>query len=532
MKRSLYVLLVVMLLTLTVFSTASADLPGNGWWSALFIQNIDAGSIDGSVNMTAYPAASGDTSTYGSSSYSFDYGQGLIYDPGKSPDYNGGTGTYIGFDSSLPSGFEGSVVLSASVPVAAISELANFNNGSVGGGGTASARYQGMSSDSIATQLRVPTIKNNYNNHTTTVYIQAAGSDADVTITFNMNDGGIYTQNTQILSNKMFAFDPSAAGVPSDECGVDANTSPCYGSATIESASGPIAGTVVEHPHTGSPAGYALSTRAQTPSDEDTILYFPTIKNDFYRTMTAGASVMNVGTEVAYVQITLKVTQVDKYTSTSLEGRTYTDFAIIEPGSSILFSKWLNNLGGMPAGTFAAATVESIDNDLYDPQPLVGATNDSKQLSGVIGGRGITLYAAFADNSTTDTIAAPIIRELMGDVTGGLTVQNVGSAPATIYFEYYEYGTDNVYTFHTANELAVGEAVNTNRISQEVNGDKFVIDSGFANFSELANKQFSVIATSSLTGGGESIIGLASENSLSNARDMRNYEGISFIAGE
>jgi hypothetical protein len=340
-----------------------------------------------------------------------------------------------------------------------------------------------------------------------------------------MNDGGVYTQNTEILENKMFVFDPSAAGVPSEDCGHDANISPCYGSATIVSTTGAIAGTVVEHPHTGTPAGYALSTRAQTPSDEDSILFFPTIKNDFYRTMIAGASVMNVGEQPAYVTITLTVTQVDKYTSSSIVGRTYTDSAIIQPGKSVLFSKWLNNLGGLPAGTFAAATVQSIDNDQYDPQPLVGATNDSKKLPAVPGGKGITLYAGFADNGTTDTIAAPIVREMIGDITGGLTVQNVGLSPSTIKFEFYEYGSSNVYIFHTAGQVAVGKAVNTNRVSLEENGDKFVIDSGFSSFSELSGKQFSVIAYSM---SGEKIIGLASENSLSSSRDMRNYEGINY----
>lgn len=524
MKRLLIVLSFVLLVAMLTTSTALADLPGTGWWSALFVQNIGTGSVDGSLTMTAYESGSS-TTTYGSNSFNFDYGQGLVYDPGQSPNYDSG-GAYVGFSSQLPSGFEGSVVLSASVPVAAISEIANYNNGAVGGSGTASARYQGISADSIATELKVPTIKNNYSNHTTTLYVQAAGSQADVTVTFNMNNGNSYQQQTVIDANKMFVFDPSAAGVPAADCGHDANTSPCYGSAEIISASGPIAGTVVEHPHTGSPAGYALSTRAQTPTDEATKLYFPTIKNDFYRKMIAGASVMNVGTENALVRIKLTVTDVDSQTSGSLIGRTYTDTEVIAPGESKLFSKWLNNLGGMPAGTFAAAEVESLTKDGYTAQPLVGATNDSKQLAYVPGGRGITLYAAFANGRPTDTLAAPIIREMLGDVTGGITIQNVGSASDTINFAYYEYGTNNVYTFHTTNTLANGKAINTNRISQESNGGKFTIDSGFSNFSQLAGKQFSVIVWSE---NGELIIGLASENSLSDKRDMRNYEGVNYV---
>ena len=65
-----------------------------------------------------------------------------------------------------------------------------------------------MGTDSVATALMVPTIKSNYVNHTTTLYVQAAGSDSDVTVTFTMNDGSIYVDTTTILANKMYAFDP------------------------------------------------------------------------------------------------------------------------------------------------------------------------------------------------------------------------------------------------------------------------------------------------------------------------------------
>ena len=108
----------------------------------------------------------------------------------------------------------------------------------------------------------------------------------------------------------------------------------------------------MEHPHSGTPVGFALSTRAQTPSDQSTVLFFPTVKNEYYNTMTAGASVMNVGTEAAYVQITLTVTQVDNKTSGSLVGQQFVDYEVIEPGASVLYSKWRDNLGGMPTGYF------------------------------------------------------------------------------------------------------------------------------------------------------------------------------------
>lgn len=524
-KKLIITFTFVLLLAVVTTSSALAELPGTGWWSALFVQNLASGSVDGTLNMMAYPSASGDTSTYGSDSFLFDYGQGLIYDPGKSPDYSAGTGTYVGFSSSLPSGFEGSVVVSSSVPVAAISEIANYSNGGLGGGGTASARYQGMSTDTVSTTLMIPTIKSNYVNHTTTLYVQAAGADSDVVVTFNMNDGSSYPAPATILANKMFVFDPAAAGVPTSDCGYDSNISPCFGSAVINGST-PVAATVVEHPHTGSPAGYALSTRGQTPGDQSSTLFFPNVKNEYWGKMTAGASVMNVGINTANVKITVTVNQVDNTASSDLVGQQFIDYELIEPGSSILFSKWRDNLGGLPKGTFASAVVESVTDGGYTVQPLVGSTNDSK-VANVPGGLGITLYYGFAFENATSYIAAPIIREMNGDTTGGLTVQNVSEGPTQIVFKYYEYGTDNVYTFWTTEALEQYGAVSTNQIYRQENGGKFSFDgtSGFESFAEFAGKQFSVIAYSPT---GENIFGLASEYSISEVLDMRNYEAINF----
>jgi len=342
MKKFLVVFITVLLVGLIGASSASAALPGKGWWSALFVQNISEGP--GEITVDAYEKdAGGLVFSTGSEPFAFDIGTALVYDPGKKANYSSG-GPYIGFEDPLPTGFEGSVVVSSSVPVAAVSEVANYQNNSVGGAGTASARYQGISQDALANYLMVPTIKHNYVDHTTTLYVQAAGEDAEVTATFNMNNGQSYSQTTTIEANRMFVFDPAAAEnglgepVPSSGCGYNANTSPCYGSAVITSTTGPIAGTVIEHPHKGTPAGFAVSTRIQSEADQDTILYHPTIKNEYFRKMTAGASVQNVGTEPALVRISLTVTGVDARKNAKV-GDTFEDIIVIPPGEARLFSK-------------------------------------------------------------------------------------------------------------------------------------------------------------------------------------------------
>jgi len=513
MKKSVIAFSVVLLLTLVTTSIVVADLPGGSWWSALFYQNI--GSDGGSANMTAYD----NTTSYGSDTFAFNFGKALIYDPGKTPNYP--TNNYVGFSTGLPGGFEGAVVLQASVPVAAVSEIANYTNGSVGGGGTAAARYQGMGP--IATGMMVPTIKNNFVGQTTTLYVQAAGADADVTVFFNMNDGTPYSQNVVIDANEMFIFDPTNAGVPSSGCGYNANVSPCYGSAEIVTASGPIAANVVEHPHKGSPIGYALSTRAQSEDDMDAFLYHPSVKNNYWGQADAGASIMNVGLDTALVRITLTVTNVDNDSSANI-GDIYTGYEVVEPGGAAVFSKWRDNLGGLPEGTFAAAVVESITGgeggypDTYTIQPLIGSTNDRKVMPSIPGGTGLTLYYGFADQNKTQFLAAPIVREKVNGITGSLTVQNVGTAPTYIRFEYYEYGTDNVYVFETKDTIAVGEATVTTLLSQK-GAQRFNIIDGFTSWSELAGKQFSAIVYSDAP-----VIGLASEYAIADTRDISNYE--------
>jgi len=513
MKKSVIAFSVVLLLTLVTTSIVVADLPGGSWWSALFYQNI--GSDGGSANMTAYD----NTTSYGSDTFAFNFGEALIYDPGKTPNYP--TNNYVGFSTGLPAGFEGAVVLQASVPLAAVSEIANYRNGSVGGGGTATARYQGMGP--IASGLMVPTIKNNFVGQTTTLYVQAAGSEADVTVFFNMNDGNSYSQNEVIYANEMFIFDPTNAGVPYYGCGYNGNESPCFGSAEIVSTSGPIAANVVEHPHQGSPIGYALSTRAQSDGDMDTFLYHPCIKHNYWQQSDAGASVMNVGTGTALVKITITITNIDKQSSANI-GDVYTDYAVVEAGESAVFSKWRDNLGGLPQGTFAAAVIESITGgeggypDTFAVQPLVGSTNDRKLMPSIPGGLGLTAYYGYADQNKTQFLAAPIIREKVNGITGSLTVQNVGTAPTDMLFEYYEYGTGNIYVFETKAPVLPGEATVTTLLSQK-GAQRFTIVDGFTSWSELAGKQFSAIVYSD-----EPVIGLSNEYSMDDTRDISNYE--------
>lgn len=514
MKKFSFAVIISLLLVLVIAGTGLAALPGSDWWSALAIQNIS--QTAGSVSMEAYDM--GGSAPVASDLFDFDEANALIYDPGLTPNYPAGNA--IGFQSSLPGGFEGSVVISASVPSASVSQLANYSNGSVGGAGKASAMYPGVSSEMLAQELLAPTIKHNYSGATTTLYIQAAGADADVEVVYTMADGNVYTVNETVDANRSFMFDPAGAGIPSTGCGFSTMTSPCYGSAIV-TASASVAGVLVEHAHSGTPATFVQAIRLSTPQDMSEIIYVPSVKNSFCGSSgcgTAGAAVMNVGSSTATVEITLTVTKLGNNAPSGVsKGDVYTDSATIPAGENYNFSKWNNNLGGLPSGAMAAAVIECTNG-----QPLIGSSNDAKT-QGAFPGQAKVKYSAFPDALATSLAYAPMVKEFYGKFTGGATVQNVGDNPDYIYLIYFEYGTGEYCGMGTKEMVPVGGAAETNWVS--VNGSsQFDIAYGDCDsFGWLSGKQFSILAYSD---SGEDIVIMVTENTPGSTHDISRYEGV------
>ena len=509
MKKFSIALGISLILLLVVVSSGFSALPGTGWWSALWVQNTSG--EPGQVSMIAYDSQS--SSIFDSETFNFNPNKALVYHPGRTLG-----GSVIGFTSPLPAGFEGSVVLSSTVESASIAQLANYASGSVGGTGTASAMYQGVSAEMLATRLLAPTIKHNYSNATTTMYIQAAGADADVVVTYTMADGSVYTDPQTILANRSFLFDPASVGIPSTGCGFDTMTSPCYGSAIITSTT-PIAGVLLEHPHSGTPVTFVQAVRIGTPQDESTIIYVPSVKNDFCGSSgcgVAGAAVMNVGTADANVEITLTVTKLGINASNVSAGAVYTDSAVIPPGENYNFSKWNNNLGGLPPGTMAAAVIESVNG-----QPLVGSSNDAKTQPNYPGEAKVK-YAAFPDELASSTAYAPMVKEFLGVFTGGATVQNVGTQADFINIEYHEIGTSRVCVLRTLSPVPVGAAAETNWVSV-TGSSQFSISGDCTSFSQLAGSEYSI---KTYTDGGQNVILMVTENTPNGTLDISRYEGV------
>lgn len=506
-KLSLMVTLPV-LLALLLPSAVFAELPGGGWWSFYQIQNVSGGA--GTLTMQAYATGTGGD-VYTSDGFDIADGAALAFHPGLAPTYP--SGDRIGFTTDLADGFLGSAVVMADVPIVAVTQVGNNSSGSVGAGGTATSFYQGIGGAAAADKVSFPTVKHNFNSQTTTFYVQATGQDADVTITYNMNDGSTHTQNASIEANRMFMFDPANATPPvaSTNCG-SATTSPCLGAATVIATTGNIVGVVVEHPHQGSPAPFVLSTRGFTASDEDTTIFAPTIKNSF-NGGTTGFSVQNVGTVATTAHITLTVTNAN---DGSVIGNKYYDSETINPGEAVVFSVYRNNLGGMPAGTFASAVVSA-------DQPLVGAVNESKDQANTPGGKAKAVYAAFPQSGATDVVALPLVKELFGKNTTGVAVVNAGDNPTTFIATYTD--ADGVSRqFQTASTVDPGGAVSFFQVFANRNSQF----TGLADFSVLEGTKNSVVIT---TDNGEPVVALAQESDRVNKQlDIKNYEGFTLTS--
>lgn len=126
------------ILVYAVGTVFASGVPGTGWWSAETVQNV--GSSQVSVQVVAYDASS--SSTYSASK---------LIDPGKNYTF---LPSGADFTPSLPSGFQGSAVVSADGPIKAITNVQNVLSGSLGvTGGKASGIYQGIDGSAVATTV-------------------------------------------------------------------------------------------------------------------------------------------------------------------------------------------------------------------------------------------------------------------------------------------------------------------------------------------------------------------------------------------
>ena len=404
MKKLSIIVGSVVIAALVVAGIVMADLPGGGWWSGEQIQNV--GSSTATIQITAYG---------GGGNYS---GDSRTLDPGAST-------TYLPADfSGMPDGFQGAAVVSSDQPIKAIVNVTNRQVGSYGvSGGLAAAQYQGIDSSQTATTLSFPLVKNNYYGKTTTFYIQNAGSaTANITATYKVA-AGTYNKSYSINPNEMVVLNPGDAGVPEGTGSL--------GALTVTSDQ-PVAGVVLEHPATGSPAKMLQATRGFTPADYDSKIYAPIVKRGFYGRHT-GIQVQNVESS----------TNVDVYVTyygvSGCSGEYHSSYSGLTPGSSYTFFDDPN----LPSGCLASAIITATGN-------IAGVVNETFYPSVPSGQeQAQTTYSCIPSKAATTKVAVPLYKNKFYNKTTGLQVQNVGNSAATVTLQFSlgtGSGSPTVYT--------------------------------------------------------------------------------------
>jgi hypothetical protein len=388
-----------------VTSLASAQtLPGSGWYSTAVIQNV--GSAAATVHLDVYSQTGSAAPATADITPQIAPGASRVFFPGS-----GGASGNVDVSSPLPGNFSGSMVVSSDQPVVAIGQITNFQFSQFGvgiAGGYASEQYRGSPANSST--LNFPLVKSSFGGKTTIFTVQAAGADVAATATILTSDGVSHTKSLSIPANRSVTFGPQdgfSPAVQNTNCGTNPNTSVCFGSLTVVGNNN-IAGVALEFEDNKSPATAVQAASMFGTEDVGSTVLCPIIKNDFAGNhRTTGMSIANTGTETANVTATF----------TSSTGQTFTEGPHpITAGKSFVFSAFAPaTIGGMPAGTLAAAKVTS------DKPTIVGVVSE-RNISG--SPVKFTTYTCFNPANATAKIAAPVFKLDFGNNTTGIQVQN------------------------------------------------------------------------------------------------------------
>ena len=482
MSRKLSILVVIVaLLALTGLVMAQGGLPGSGWLSGQTIINVGTAPAD--IVFTAY-----DTS-----GTSYKCGENNNVAPGASV-------TYLtdGSQCTVPAGFIGSGIVSANQPIAAMVNVANL------GTGTASGQYVGTDGADTSTKLVYPLVKNGWVGRTTTLYVQNAGS-APATISVVMvsskSGGGTYGPKVyNVPASAMAVISPADVGMPSSD----------FGSATVTTTTGPLAGSMLEHETTAAVAQNLQASKAFSPSNFDQKFFCPLIRNGHT------ANDFSTGLQVANVSgapQTIKVSYSYSTNGGATQTKNVTTPSLADGESFNLLST--DATYGIPLHSLGSATVEGT----------------SGQVAALVSDRGwntsnpirVSTYSCFPASSATAKANMPLYKEYFLGNTTGFSVQNVsGGGSATVEV-----------TYSASNKSAVVKVKNSTPIPNGasftffgVSGSPAGVQTVSGNPADLVGTYGGVVITSN-----QPIVVQANEGAFAgggkpaSGQDNKNYEG-------
>jgi hypothetical protein len=199
--------------------------------------------------------------------------------------------------------------------------------------------------------------------------------------------------------------------------GQAANSPGRVGGMTL-TAGGAMAGVVMEHYTSESPATILQGTRGFTSADFDTTIYAPGIKHSRYGRFT-GIQVQNVSGG------TIDVTVTYRGSAGTCAGNTYVDGpATVPAGESKTFVQWEGQTN-LPANCTAAATVVGTGD-------IVALVSESYRSDSIpASGQSSVTSSTVPDSATTTKVSAPAFKDDRYDKRTGLQIMNVGPSTAT-----------------------------------------------------------------------------------------------------
>jgi hypothetical protein len=358
--------------------TVQAALPFN-YTSGFQVQNID--TVNDATVTIAFYAADGTNPPNSQISDTITKGSSKTYFP----------------LTGLPSGFQGSVVVSSSTKVASVVNILGS-----GTGGNASASYVGAMSGNSTVLL--PLLMSGNSGFNTWFSVQNTGSGStDVTV--NYSDGVVKTK-TGLAAGAAVVFDQSS----------ETHSLKVFSATVTASSGGSLAATVVEENNS-----IMFAYSGFTSGSENVVVPLISENNSGYQT---GTQVMNSGATDTVVTVTYTPSAAGTActeTQTVPHGlsRTFTLYAFAKAGSQ-------PPEGGMtttcaPSSKFIGSA--SVSNSAH--MPLVAITNQYKpNVNGEANND-------FDPSQATNQVVLPLIMDRNSTYYTGFSVMNVG-APANV----------------------------------------------------------------------------------------------------
>jgi len=395
MKRSITILF-TLLLVLVAFSVASAGK--FAYLSGIQVQNLSSSAAN--VQLTYYNQ---DGST----------------DPGSPVSSTiPANGSVTFFPVGAAVGFNGSVVISADQPVAAISNI-------LGDLGAAAASYVGASAGS--TEVSLPLLFKNNSGFDTWFNVQNTGTAA-ASVTATYSDGE--TATATILPGASHTFDQAT----------ETHAGAVFSG--VVTSDQPVAVAVIQES-----ADIMFAYTGFTSGTPNPVMPLINANNSGYVT---GVQIQNTGATATDVTVSY----------TAVTGTDCTETKTIPANSSTTFALFAFS------GTVAGEDCANAPTTFIGSAQVTGNTagNDLVAIVNQLGAANGEAYGSFDASTATDTVVMPLIMDGNGGYFTGFNVQNVGAAETTVTCTY----TGSTHT--DTDTLAPGEAMNALQLGALVDG--------------------------------------------------------------